>query len=123
MVGNAGYLGRDDNGAGLFVVQGDGLLVLEGGCDPVVHEDIELCLGLARSLEDLLDGEAVVLVEVDAFGQVGSSVKPFVAIAFLGIPLKVLGFHHLCRSAYRAAKQDYGNERPQEITLHLSIHS
>ena len=86
---------RDDDDTGILIVQGDGLLVLEGGRSPVVQHHVQLVLGLARRLEHLLIGQRLVLVESQSLRQVGGSVNPLVAIFLLGIFLQVGGLHDL----------------------------
>ena len=63
MTGNVEDGGRDDDTSCFLVVQGDGLLVLEGGCCPVVQRHIQLFLCLAWRLDYLLIRQTLILIE------------------------------------------------------------
>ena len=70
VLGNIGDGGGDDDAPRLLIVERDGLLVLEGGGNPVVERHVKVLLLLARRLDDLLIGQALILVQLQTCCQV-----------------------------------------------------
>ena len=118
VVGNGVDGRRYDDASSLLVVEGDGLLVLEGCGGPVVQCHIELLLGLTRGIDNLLVGQALVLVERESRGYVPGSVEPLVAIALLGIFLQVGRLHHLCFDGCCSANRKDSGNHPYSNSFH-----
>ena len=118
MLGDTGQSRRDNDASGLFIVQRDGLLVLERGRCPVVQRHVKLFAALARGFNDLLIGERLVLVERQTACNVGCCVEPFVAITLLGVLLQVGRLHDLCLRTDCAADGKDGGEHPETYSFH-----
>ena len=105
MLGNVGQGRRDDDTAGILVIQRNGLLVFKGSRSPVVQGYVQLFLGLAGRLYHLLIGQTLVLVERQSLPDVHGSIEPLVAILALGILLQISTLHHLSL-CHHSAKQE-----------------
>ena len=82
------YITLCDDGSQFLVIEFDHRVgVIEGGSEPIIEKNIELCLALARCFHDLYIVDGVVLVKSELLAKIGGSFYPFVSIFLLGILL------------------------------------
>ena len=102
----------DDDTACLLVVEGDSGTSTgrwwEGSRSPVVQSHVELLLLLTLGWNDLLIGQALVLVERQSLSEALGGIKPLVAVLLLGILLQVGRLYRLSLDCRCAAKEDGG---------------